>query len=329
MLWLTCSIAGRILPFKAGVKRKEGRYGMDCKEAGILFEDRTQMDVTQIERCGVGIANYVFIVLAAAKKFVLRCSKEEDAYKDTTYWLSKLSACELPIPAVVAQGKYKDYSYLILSYIPGDDIGNVYFRLNDSEKKQIAREVVAIQRKVSKISVSPDTGWTWNSVVEEMLDRAEERIKRKHYFSIDKINRIRTLKQEMQEYLDKVRPTPYLDDISTKNLLIHDGKLSGIIDIDWMGFGDMLTFAAMTKVALLNMELDTRYVDALLDEMHPSTIEYKAFAFYCLMYCVDFMGERGMQFLDKTIPVNQCIIQRLNDIYGMLLEEWNNCCKNI
>lgn len=40
---------------------------MDCKEAGILFEDRTQMDVTQIERCGVGIANYVFIVLAAEK----------------------------------------------------------------------------------------------------------------------------------------------------------------------------------------------------------------------------------------------------------------------
>lgn len=152
----------------------------------------------------------MFLLSWLQKKFVLRCSKEEDAYKDTTYWLSKLSACELPIPAVVAQGKYKDYFYLILFYIPGDDIGNVYFRLNDSEKKQIAREVVDIQRKVSKIGVAPDTGWTWNSVVEEMLDRAEERIKRKHYFSIDKINRIRILKQEMQEYLDKVWRYAYL-----------------------------------------------------------------------------------------------------------------------
>ena len=90
--------------------------------------------------------------------------------------------------------------------------------------------------------------------------------------------------------MDRVRPIPYLDDISTNNLLIYEGKLSGVIDIDWMGFGDMLTFAAMTKVALLNMDLDIKYVDYLLDEFHPNAIEYRAFVFYCLMYCVDFMG---------------------------------------
>lgn len=296
---------------------------MDCKEAIIIFENRTQTDVTQIERCSVGIANYVFIVSTATEKFILRCSKEEDAYKDTTYWLSKLSECEIPIPAVLAQGKYKDYSYLILSYMRGDDMGNVYFQLNDSEKKQIAKEVVDIQRKVSKINVATDAEWTWNGVVDETLNRAEQRIKRKHYFDINKINIIRNLKQEIQGYLNKVRPIPYLDDISTKNLLIYEGKISGIIDIDWIGLGDMLTFAALTKVALLNMDLDTKYIDYLLDEIHPNIIEYKAFVFYCLMYCVDFMGERGMQFLDKTISVNKCIIQRLNDIFDILLEEWN------
>lgn len=300
---------------------------MDCKEAIIIFETKTQMEVAQIERCSVGIANYVFIVSAATEKFILRCSKKEDAYKDTTYWLSKLSECEIPIPAVLAQGKYKDYVYLILSYIRGEDMGNVYFQLNDSEKKQIAKEVVGIQRKVSKIHIETDAGWTWNSIAEEMLNRAEERIKRKHYFDIDKINIIRNLKQEIQEYLDKVPPIPYLDDISTKNLLIYEGKLSGIIDIDWIGLGDMLTFAAMTKVALLNMDLDTRYIDYLLDEIQPNAIEYRAFVFYCLLYCVDFMGERGMQFLDKRIPVNTYIIRRLNDIFDILLEEWNQNCK--
>ena len=135
------------------------------------------------------------------------------------------------------------------------------------------------------------------------------------------------MQQEIQEYLDQVRPTPYLDDISTKNLLVYEGKVSGIIDIDWMGFGDILTFVAMTRVALLNMDLDTRYIDHLLDEMQPNTMEHKAFVFYCLMFCVDFMGERGMQFLDKTIPVNESIIRRLNNIFDMLVEEWNKCCE--
>ena len=300
---------------------------MDDKDAIIIFENSTKKDVVQIERCSVGIANYVFIVSTATEKYILRCSKDKDAYKDTVYWLNKLSVCDISIPIVLSEGKYKDYSYLILSYIRGDDIGNVYYKLSASEKKQIAKEVVEIQRKVSRIDIRTDAAWTWNSFVDEMLNRAEERIKRKHYFDINKIYTVKELQQEIQEYLDKVRPTPYLDDISTKNLLIYEGKLSGIIDIDWMGLGDMLTFAAMTKVALLNMGLDTKYIDYLLDEIHPNTTEYKAFVFYCLIYCVDFMGERGMQFLDKTIPVNESIIRRLNDIFDILMEEWNNLQK--
>lgn len=206
-----------------------------------------------------------------AENFILRCSKDEDAYKDTVYWLNKLSVCEISIPIVLSEGK------------------------------QIAKEVIAIQRKVSRIDISTDEAWTWNCVIDEMLNRAEERIKGKHYFDSNKIYIIKKLQREIQEYLDKVQPTPYLD--------------------------DMLTFVAMTKVALLNMDLDTKYIDYLLDEIHPNKTEYKAFVFYCLIYCVDFMGERGMQFLDKTVPVNESIIKRLNDIFAILMEEWNKCCE--
>lgn len=159
-------------------------------------------------------------------------------------------------------------------------------------KKQIAKEVVAIQRKVSRIDIVTDAQWTWNYVIEEMLNRAEERIKQNRYFDAAKVHIIKNLQCEIQEYLNMARSIPYLDDISTKNLLIYEGKLSGIIDIGWIGLGDMLTFAAMTKVALLNMDLDTQYVDYLLDEIRPNAIEYKAFIFYCLIFCVDFMGEK-------------------------------------
>ena len=300
---------------------------MEYQEAIMIFESSMKKRVVQIERCSVGIANYVFAVSTGAEKFILRCSKEEDAYKAAVYWLSKLSVCEIPVPIVLSKGTYGDYSYLILSYIPGDDIGNVYHKLNDSEKKQIAREVVEIQRKVSGIDISVDEEWTWNSFIDELLNRADERMKRKHYFDIEKIHIIKNMQQEIKGYLDAVRPTPYLDDISTKNLLIYEGAVSGVIDIDWIGLGDILTFVALTKVALLNMNLDTRYIDHLLDEIYPSKIEYKAFVFYCLLYCVDFMGERGMQFLDKKIPVNESIIKRLNDIFDILMEEWDKCCE--
>ena len=38
--------------------------------------------------------------------------------------------------------------------------------------------------------------------------------------------------------------------------------------------------------------------------------------------CVDFMGERGMQFLDKVVPVNETVVRRLNGIFDVLMDEW-------
>lgn len=126
----------------------------------------------------------------------------------------------------------------------------------------------------------------------------------------------------MQTYIFSIRPITYLDDISTKNLLIQNGHVSGVIDIDWIGIGDILTFVALTKVALLNMDFDTKYVDYLIDELNPSAEQYQALIFYCLLFCVDFMGERGNQFLDKIVPVNQQIIDRLNRLYDEFMVQW-------
>ena len=100
-----------------------------------------------------------------------------------------------------------------------------------------------------------------------------------------------------------------------------------LIDIDWMGLGDNITFVAMTKVALLNMNLDTKYIDYLLEEMHLNNEQSRAFIFYCLLFCVDFIGERGTQYLDKVVPVNQEITDRLNSIYDYFMSQWKNLKK--
>ena len=42
----------------------------------------------------------------------------------------------------------------------------------------------------------------------------------------------------------------------------------------------------------------------------------------CDTDCVDFMGERGMQFMDKKVAVNDEIIYRLNGIFERLWKEF-------
>lgn len=276
-----------------------------------------------VERCATGQGNYVYIVECKGAKYVVRCSSENGAYRDSIYWLEKLAILDVPVPKVIAKGTYNEYEYLILSYIEGKDIGLVYPQLKDDDKKAIAKEIVHIQNKVAVMELDHVAAdWLWQAFIDFMLERAAERIIQNGYFDVEKVERLKGCLGELEVYFAGVKPVAYLDDISSKNLLIHNGRISGIIDIDWIGIGDKLTFAALTNAALLNLELDTDYVTYILEEMQVSETEKKAFLFYTLMYCVDFMGERGMQFMDKTIEVNDQIVKRLNDIYDKIWYEW-------
>jgi len=278
----------------------------------------------KITRCAVGQGNYVYIVELEGRKVVLRLSEETCAYKDTIYWLEKLSKLDIPVPRVLGTGRLKGYEYLILTYFEGQDIGMIYHELSREEKRAIAKTVVKIQNKVAAVELDDiPIDWSWKKVfVDDMLDRAQERIMANGgYFDLEKVEQLREAAKELEVYFAKVKPVAYLDDISTKNLLIHEGEVSGVIDIDWMGVGDKLTYVAMTKMALLNMDCDTDYVSYLLEEMHLTVEEQKAFDFYTLLFCVDFMGERGMWFMDQQVPVSDEIVKKMNEIYEML---WND-----
>lgn len=276
-----------------------------------------------VERCAVGQGNYVYIVECNGAKYVVRCSSENNAYDTSIFWLNKLAVIDVPVPKVIAKGKHDEYEYLILSYIEGKDIGIVYEQLTDEDKRVIANEIVHIQNRVSTLeyeAVEPD--WSWSAFINYMLERATERIVQNGYFDVEKVERLRGCLEQLKDYFASIKPVAYLDDISSKNLLVHNGQISGIIDIDWMGIGDKLTYVALTNMALLNMEYDTDYVKYILEEMQISDVEKKAFLFYTLMYCVDFMGERGMKFMDKQVEVNAQIVERLNGIYDKLWCEW-------
>ncbi len=114
----------------------------------MLFENIMHRRADRVERCGTGIANYVFIVTAAEERFVLRC-KNDGGYDTAVYLLGKLSACGIPVPAVITSGEYGGFAYLVLSCIPGDDLGNVYGGLDDDEKSGLPRKLSRYREKKS------------------------------------------------------------------------------------------------------------------------------------------------------------------------------------
>lgn len=285
-----------------------------------------------IKEFEIGYGNYVYRICFGQDKFVVRINIDKDAYINTIYWLDRLKDLELPVPKVIFKGVYDRFSYLILNYIDGDDLGNVYANLKESEKKDIARDIVKIQNTVATLPQNHGYGYlktyeddnyknNWKEVIIKHLTRSRNRIKENNIFEYTKVDKIEELLHKYDDYFSNIKPIPFLDDLSSKNVLINKGKLSGIIDFDWICFGDEIYNIALTNMALIDLGYDTKYIGYLMEEMKSSAIENEILKLYTLIFCTDFMGEKGMKFKDKIVKVNQNEIDLLNKVYEDLYSE--------
>jgi len=301
----------------------------------ILIENNIEIP-DKIERCSIGHGNYVFMLDYIQNKKIIRMNNEGNLYSEYEnfeYWVSKLKEIDIPVPNIVCIGKYINYNYIILDYIEGKDLGEVYTILTEEQKKNIAKKVVEIQTRVqdnllpnnqygSIYEYNDNTGFdTWKEYILDSLENSKQNIRKNKIFDEAKADKLIELTEKYNEYFNKVEPKAFLDDISNKNLIIHNGDISGIIDLDWMGFGDLLSFVGYNNMALLDMEVDTNYIDYIIRELNLNDFQKQIVLFYTLVFCVDFMSEKGQTFQDKEIYVDGKIVNKLNSIYDSLINQ--------
>lgn len=166
----------------------------------------------------------------------------------------------------------------------------------------IAKKVIEIQIKVqnnllpnnqygSVYKYNDNTGFdTWKEYILDSLENSKQNIRKNKIFDEAKVDKLMELTEKYSEYFDKVEPKAFLDDVSNKNLIIHNGDISGIIDLDWIGFGDLLYFVGYNNLAWLDMEVDTNYIDYMIQELNLNDFQKQIVLFYTLVFCVDFMN---------------------------------------
>ena len=301
----------------------------------ILIENNIEIP-NKIERCNTGHGNYVFELNYLKRKNIIRINYEGNLYsqyENFKYWASKLKNIDIPVPNIISIGKYKNYNYIILDYIEGKDLGEVYTSLTEAQKENIAKKLIQIQNKVqeqllpnnqygSVYKYNDNTGFdTWKEYILNSLENSKHNIKKNKIFDEIKVDKLIQLTEKYSEYFKKVEPRAFLDDISNKNLIIHNGDISGIIDLDWIGFGDLLYFVGYNNMALLDMEVDTKYIDYMIQELNLNDFQKQIVLFYTLVFCVDFMSEKGQTFQDKEIFVDENIVDKMNNIYDNLINE--------
>jgi aminoglycoside phosphotransferase (APT) family kinase protein len=236
----------------------------------------------------------------------------------------------IPLPRILGADLEGPFPYTILEHIPGVDLGDAYPNLSKEVRKNIAEEICRLQNSVRDLPTASGYGFAysyedqrlqqfWYDVIRQQLVRARKWIKRNGVCDTAQVDRVESHLPSLKAYLDQVKPTPFLHDTTTKNVLVSDSGLLGIVDVDDMCFGDPLLVLALTNMALLARGLDTDYVRHWANAWNLSDAQHEAMRFYTAMFCVGFMGEIGQNFNKDSVVVDNEEVIGLEKILDSLL----------
>jgi Ser/Thr protein kinase RdoA (MazF antagonist) len=266
-----------------------------------------------IQRRFTGISGYVYALSFRSGKYILKISPEKELISGSAYWLERLAPLALPIPKIVALNRERSPFHCAMTFIEGEDLGSVYKTLSDEQKKTIARQLFAHHETLEKIPRARGFGFlhsyddsanmkpSWEAVVASHIERSVRRIIENRIFPSTYVSRVSYHLPRFRSYFSGIAPKAFFDDATTKNLLVHRGELSGIVDLDWICFGDRLYALALTAMSLLRMKADLTYVEQWEKLERLSEGQERALLFYTLVFCVDFMSEKGMRFNKERI----------------------------
>ena len=293
--------------------------------------------VRDIRRFPTGSAHFVYDILLHDNRSLVARVMRPDQAKDVVsalYWHGQVAPLGVPLPRLYgheAEPPPDAFPFLLLERLPGTDLGEVYPALSRAEKRALARRVVTIQHAAGTLPEGsgfgyarsfddPDLHLTWTDVVRADLARSRNRILAVGLASPAIVDRVGVAVARWTGVMDAVRPRAFLDDTTTKNVIVHRGRLSGIVDVDVVCFGDPLWTLALTRMALLARGWDHDYTDAWAEELGLDAEKQSLLDVYTAVFGVNFLGELGHRFNRETAaPVDPAQVRHLTGLVEGLL----------
>ena len=298
--------------------------------AKLELEGWAKQPVSSIQRFPTGNHHYVYdAILADARPIVIRMAitSEHAAMAGALCWNEQLRALGLPLPEIYFSNLEHQFPYLIMDRLPGNDLGLVLDSLTIQQLELLAKQLMDFQRQVGKLESAGRYGYSatpqaapyasWANVVSASLERSKQRILEAAFVDISCIYRVQKLLDYYRPQLEKIAVTPFLYDITTKNVILHEGKLSGIVDVDNLCYGDPLFHIALTQMGILSQQGDTKYIEQLLKAFGEHSINL--LRFYTSICCVDFLSELGQQFNGNAVEQSESRKNYLLSILDSLL----------
>lgn len=295
-----------------------------------LIIDKIKQKPLKIDRMNLGFINKVYDVKLEDKELIVRINDNWDVFKGLKENIHVLKDIGLPVPKVLYFDLSKDtydFAYTILEKLPGNDLRYEIENMSLEEMSDIAEKVVFYQKIVGNLPLGKGFGKcnigekgiynSWTEFLTYELNRLKTNMDK--VINSDLSDEIMNLLKEFKVYFDEIKPICFLDDISLKNIIIDKGKLQGLIDFDWICYGDPLYNIALVQTGIM-LHLQHRcmhYVNELVRVWEVKDYEKAIIDFYSIIHAADFLGfqlkRNNKELIDKLCYIIKILLLKIQN----------------
>ncbi len=236
------------------------------------------------------------------RNVIVRTNLDANVFAKTEHNLTILGHLGLLVPHVLATDLTKNhypFAYMLLEKIPGCDLRYELGDMTHAQMTRVAEQIVFFQHQVATLPIGRGYGYvpigeqgpfsSWFELVQFEMNRVPDTgdIPSLAEWKV----RLNFLLDKHKSYLEQVQPTCFLDDVTTKNVIVLDGELQGLIDFDCVCYGDPLWTIGLTKTAIVS-DIGTKpllYVDELCRIEQLTTEQHKIVDLYAAVHALDFI----------------------------------------
>ena len=279
-----------------------------------LAADVTGRPVRAVARMAYGHGSVTYRVKTDGDPAVIvRTNIDPGVYAGTLANLEALRGLGLHVPSVLRADltcSGYPFAYVITDAFTGRDLGFELAGMTATQMTRLAEQIVGFERQVSRLPLGSGYGFKpigaagghgrWIDAVraDRSLILAPGDVAGDLGVDLgvdrdfaDLIADVRRALDRSSERLDEIEPICFLDDLTTKNVIVHGGVLQGVVDFDVVCYGDPMYWLALTQVAILSDvgQPGQFYVDELIRLWAPSAFEMANLALYSALHAAEFL----------------------------------------
>jgi aminoglycoside phosphotransferase (APT) family kinase protein len=300
------------------------------EEVAALVAAVLGVPVGSAHRFPTGLQHFVYdVTLADGDRAVARIAgpgrRAENAIGSGLSWTRTLREIGVPVARVLHGSPRPDpplRPFALLERLPGSDLGLVHASLGELERRAVGEAVCDVQQRIGRLPAPGGFGYlaatqararhdSWPAFVRDLLEGGRVGVERAGVVRSTGLPRVGTQLRALDGYLAAVPPTLFFDDATTKNVIVHEGRFCGIVDVDSLCVGDPLLALGLTKTALLSAGEPVGYVDHQAAVLGATEEQLAAVDLYAAIFCVVFLAEHGQSFnRGGAEPLDRAAIDR-------------------